>query len=275
MKDLKSMETTMKKLIIVMGVAMAGVMAVSAAARKPRTPEEEAARAAARAEFLAKTGGMVTKEQRGNFVRVVSAQKLVGLDVIKAEIKELNKMLGLPFEVSEMNPGKCPISDAANAVKQPKTANVLLIVADDKLPTILSAPEQAWAILNVAKLNEDLVPQKVYDLRVKKELNRAVAAAFGVGMSMTPPSLMDPVYSKVDLDAIVMTELEPEALAKIQTASKMRGVVPVRRTTYKQAAIEGWAPAPTNDIQRAIMEEVKNPANKFKKDFPEFSGKGK
>lgn len=246
----------MKKIMVVMVVATVGVMAVSAAPHQQRTPEEEAERVAARAEFLAKTGGMVTKEQQGNFVRVVSMQKQVGLDVIRSEIKELNKMLGLPFEVTERKPGKSPLTDAADAVRRPGTANALLIVSDENLPTILSAPEQAWAILNVAKLNEDLVPQKVYNMRIKKELNRAVATAFGVGMSMAPPSLMDPVYSKVDLDAMMMTELEPEALAKIQTAAKLRGVVPVRRTTYKQAVIEGWAPAPTNDVQKKIWNQV-------------------
>ena len=30
-----------------------------------------------------------------------------------------------------------------------------------------------------------------------------------------------------------------------------------RRYTYRQACIEGWAPAPTNDYQRAIFEAVK------------------
>ena len=32
--------------------------------------------------------------------------------------------------------------------------------------------------------------------------------------------------------------------------------VDVRYVTYRQACIEGWAPAPTNDVQKAIWEKV-------------------
>ena len=35
------------------------------------------------------------------------------------------------------------------------------------------------------------------------------------------------------------------------------GVKPARRTTYKRACQEGWAPAPTNAYQKAIWEQVK------------------
>jgi hypothetical protein len=29
-------------------------------------------------------------------------------------------------------------------------------------------------------------------------------------------------------------------------------------TTYRNAVMEGWAPAPTNDIQRAVWDAVKS-----------------
>ena len=35
------------------------------------------------------------------------------------------------------------------------------------------------------------------------------------------------------------------------------GFAPYRRTTYKRACKEGWAPAPTNDFQRAVWEKIK------------------
>ena len=40
--------------------------------------------------------------------------------------------------------------------------------------------------------------------------------------------------------------------------ARARGITPIYRTTYRQACIEGWAPAPTNDFQKAIFERDKS-----------------
>ena len=37
---------------------------------------------------------------------------------------------------------------------------------------------------------------------------------------------------------------------------KPLGVLPAQRATYLKACEEGWAPAPTNDVQKAIWEKV-------------------
>lgn len=41
------------------------------------------------------------------------------------------------------------------------------------------------------------------------------------------------------------------------TSAKNRGIPQLERTTYRLAVKEGWAPAPTNDIQRAVWDKVK------------------
>jgi hypothetical protein len=38
---------------------------------------------------------------------------------------------------------------------------------------------------------------------------------------------------------------------------KPLGVLPAQRATDMKACQEGWAPAPTNDVQKAIWEKVK------------------
>ncbi len=55
-------------------------------------------------------------------------------------------------------------------------------------------------------------------------------------------------------------KLEPQIMGTMLNQAKARGIPLTRRTTYKQAVKEGWAPAPTNDIQRAVWDEVKNGA---------------
>ena len=263
----------MKKLMTTVAVV---ACALGAFAADQAAKDQDALKRERRAASLAAKGGMVTKPQSGNVVRVLSLQSAVPLADIEAVLRETNKALGsIPVEFAEKkaSTNACPFKVAEDALKQPKTANVLLVVKDDKLPTLLCAPENAWAILNVKKLADDFPPAAVLKARAAKELNRAFAFTFASGLSLTQPSVMAPVHSMVDLDAIRTSALDPESLAKIQIANQARGVETVRRATYKRAAIEGWAPPPTNDIQRAILEEVKNPDKKFKKDFPEFSEK--
>lgn len=52
------------------------------------------------------------------------------------------------------------------------------------------------------------------------------------------------------------------------------GVKPAHERTYRQACKEGWAPAPTNEIQQAIWNQVRQlPTNPIKIEFDESKGK--
>ena len=48
-----------------------------------------------------------------------------------------------------------------------------------------------------------------------------------------------------------------EPLPKVSGAARALGIIPCRRLIYEDACREGWAPAPTNDYQKAIWESVK------------------
>ena len=78
----------------------------------------------------------------------------------------------------------------------------------------------------------------------------------GASDSMMQPCLMSPVHSLSDLDAntCVMPTMEPFNMM-INNVRKL-GVAVRRRVSYHKACEEGWAPAPTNDIQRAIWDKV-------------------
>ena len=49
----------------------------------------------------------------------------------------------------------------------------------------------------------------------------------------------------------------PEVYDKVQSTCQTLNVDMLRKVSYKRACIEGWAPAPTNDIQKAIWEQAK------------------
>ncbi|MCL2104224.1 MAG: hypothetical protein FWH21_04115, partial [Kiritimatiellaeota bacterium] len=60
-----------------------------------------------------------------------------------------------------------------------------------------------------------------------------------------------------DLDALKPQTISPEPMNKIMAQAAKLGISPGRMTSYRRAVEEGWAPAPTNDFQKAIWEEVR------------------
>ena len=83
---------------------------------------------------------------------------------------------------------------------------------------------------------------------------------------------MQPISAAADLDRFSANFMPPDsANAALQNGTKI-GFRPFRRTTYKRACKEGWAPAPTNDVQKAIWEKIKaekdqKPSNPIKVNF--------
>ena len=52
------------------------------------------------------------------------------------------------------------------------------------------------------------------------------------------------------------------------------GLMPWKQTTYKKACQEGWAPAPTNEYQKAIWDKIHSvPANPMKIEFDPKKGR--
>ena len=219
-------------------------------------PERLARTMSKRAARLAAVGGLVTKPASGNYARVVSMQKSVPIGCVREVVRQFNTGLNINIEVSEMSPEATPFDSVKKVMGMPKTGVALVIVENSGLPTILSAMEDGWAILEIGKLDDDMPPREVYDMRVRKEINRAFAQAFGAGLSMNKPCVMEPAYTLPQLDEIKFPVISPEAMNKMMDACYKRSIEPRRVATYKKACQEGWAPAPTNDAQKAVWDKV-------------------
>lgn len=139
-------------------------------------------------------------------------------------------------------------------------ANAVLTVIDDaKAPRILIAPEEHWGKVNLSGLMDDLPAQAAKDRfrpeRTRRLIMRALAQVMGSGTSDYPGNLMSATKMR-DLDAL------PDALPAdvIQRCAKHLTAIGVTRketSVYRKAVKEGWAPAPTNDVQRKIWDEVR------------------
>ena len=235
----------------------------------------EAERAARRAEMAAKRaariaadGGWVVKPSKDNVARVVSAQGRVPLDVIEKFVAQFNTGLRMYIEVSQIASSADVWQTLRNAQNMPRTGAVMLVVDDESLPRILCAMEEGWSILNVRDLDSDMPPKDVYEKRIGKEINRAFAQAFGAGISYNRPCVMVPAFSLRDIDAIEFPVISPEAMSKMEEVGNKRHIDRMIRTTYKIACREGWAAAPTNEVQRKVWKEVHDlPTNPIKIEF--------
>ena len=147
----------------------------------------------------------------------------------------------------------------ANALKTEANPAVLLIVDANGKPTIAAYPEDAVGVVNAARLNE--ADKAKYKERLTKEVWRGMALSLG-GFAMTAPngrivkSILSPVYSTKDLDAIPAKSLAPHQCNAIYESVAAIGLQAAKPVSYKMACRQGWAPAPTNSIQKAIWDEV-------------------
>ena len=98
------------------------------------------------------------------------------------------------------------------------------------------------ALVDEGKLSVDvekrlaIVPKEAFDTRTVKKLESALVALFALCGNDVP-----------DMSAVMI----------LRNGSKPLNVPSLRRAQYIVAAREGWAPPPTNDIQKAIWDRVK------------------
>lgn len=141
-----------------------------------------------------------------------------------------------------------------------KVDGVSLFVIDDaKYPTLLFAPENMWAVLNVSPLREGAGSNPAFlKARTMKEMSRAFAGLCGAMSSNFPSSLTGGVFKPEQLDKFADQKLSIDVVGRMAPYLEQVGVTPAVYTTYRRACIEGWAPAPTNDVQKAIVAAVAN-----------------
>lgn len=211
--------------------------------RRRASAKEIKARRAARIEA---EGGLVSAPTQGRVIRILNKTDKVTIPELDEMTAEITQLLGFVVEVV----------DSPKATNQ-RTGCLITIAEQDGAPTILVAPEEPWAAVNVKNLMKDNPTDEVLKTRIRKELWRAFGFAMGAANSNMQPCLMRPVFSLKDLDAEKVAILSPEPLMGISQTAERLNFATSRRVTYKTAVTEGWAAQPTNDVQRAIWEKVK------------------
>ena len=206
---------------------------------------------------IAKDGGMVVKEDMANrYIAVVNAQKRVPHADVEAFAAAISERYSI-MAVVECRDGEVTFESVGAALKKRNVGAALVFADVPCWPILMVAPETRWATVNVAALASDGADATRLRDRFVKEAWRAFAYVGGAADTLRDECLMRPVETLVDIDHLKAKTLSPEPEMRMRQHLAALGVRPVVRATYREACREGWAPAPTNDIQRAIAEQVK------------------
>lgn len=251
----------MKPLLLVVCALAALAPSLAAPPAEPTTEARARARQMRIAKYRAKVereGGLVDGLVPGKDIRIVNAQTSVA-DAEVADVAEaLRTTLRVPVAVVPgAKDANAPFACAARAFDGGGTAGVVALVEGEAFPSLVILPEDHTAIVNVLKLKEDAPDSETLALRVRKEVWRGFGYAMGAANSGFQPCVMRDVASLADLDAQPIAVLSPEPLMRIEPALRRLGLAQIRHATYKRACEEGWAPAPTNEWQKAVWEKVK------------------
>lgn len=244
--------------------------APSKAARPRTTPytmEEVAARRAKSQQILMqKVGGTVPRPgtQKGEifYVNCQSRAPQTWIDESVAYFREETK-----FKIS----CKTGTFDFANPVVYGNST--LYVIDDEKMPAFLVAPDDRWALVNIATLAKEQRPA-FFQARVKKQLSRGFAYLCGAANSQYPMALTRGLKDISDVDRNMDYRLPVDLFQRFRAYMEPLGVTPQVSVIYRKAVQEGWAPAPTNAVQQAIWDRVHAvPANPMKIEFDPKKGR--
>ncbi len=220
-------------------------VAFGEAPKKKFTPEEIAERKkAAIARRYEMTGGMIAQPNIDRrLLALVNVANAMDGTLLTKIAKDINDGVKIPTSAFDV---------------RPENAGFIVEIKDSDYPaTFIIAPENGYAMLNVRKLKTDNPDHAKLNRRLTQEVWRVVVLALGGGYDSNPKCLMKPFATLAELDACPSTCPCPMSFMSVTSGAERFGIVPERIVTYRTACTEGWAPEPTNNVQKAIFEQVK------------------
>ena len=205
---------------------------------------------------MAKTGGFLQQKASGPQLLLVDARERPSGAI--DEVARLYKLgAHLDANVEKTPRGDKAAYDFAKSLSDSKKPLMTLVVfdGDPSFPALAVYPEERIGLVNADRLKGGEDPAAP-EVRVAKEVWRAMGFISGVGFSQYENDMMQPYYTLKELDGNIHAYIQPMNMAKMGKFWKRFGVKKEARVPYLVACQEGWAPQPTNDVQKAIWNEV-------------------
>ena len=218
------------------------------------TPEQVRER---RAKMMMKRYGGILRKSGSAHGKVVflNAQKKVGRDGLQRALDVIEERIHPIWEWKEAG-GPVNAHNPTGALKSAGADIGVVLVEDAEAAGLVTAPECGWAVVNVAALSDGCDAETLAK-RVRIEVLRAFALIGGAAFMQRDQIVMRPdIMTARDLDMIKEENYGIDVAYAISEGLPKRGVTPWLEVTYKKACQEGWAPPPTNDVQKAIWDKA-------------------
>ena len=242
--------TVAKSLMIAVALTATCMVHAKKAAKTPLTDEQKAERRMqAQKRVMEMHGGILENKGKGAMA-IVNCQSKVGMSALEGKIKELKRITRMEASAFDgmFNLADVKIPDAHNAA--------LFIIDDPKLPMSLVSIEAKWGMMNVAPLYADNPDQATVETRFQKQFVRIAVLVFGGCTSQYKGSPLQPVFAAKDLDSVSGDGFTIDTMGMFIRNLGALGMTQTKRATYRKACEEGWAPAPTNEYQKAVWDKV-------------------
>ena len=222
---------------------------------------------------------MLLRPAKGK-IAIINSQKDIDTEVLVKRAKILEQTLCSMMKIEEESE---PFSlNSANSVMMKHSADIAFFLVDSPdLPMSLTCLEGWWGMVNLDKLRVGDPDKNVLIKRFSIELNRVIRSLLNVSEHGNRPISQ---FSKVksapktaaDLDLIKQGAIPMDCAIGIHGTMATFGIYAERLIPYDVAVQQGWAPPPTNDVQKAIWDEVHSiPEKPMKIKFDPTSQKGK
>ena len=240
----------------------------------PEEVEQNHAKAAAFRKSIADKGGWVSVPMAGPAIKLVDATgrgwALEGLEAVKANLDRFGLC---PSEAVRRQLAGDALAEGRAAARE-SCGVVMLVDGAEDAPLVTAYPEERLALVNMTALSKGAGGSGVRQDRVEKLAWRAIGHLVGCGAPDGYTCVMKPARNMAELDAMPNKFIHPATFFKARPYFDMCGVTPARKGTYESACQQGWAPAPTNDVQKAIWEKVHAvPATPMKIEFDPKKGR--
>ena len=222
------------------------------AASRAETSTQTKANLVSLANKLSNLGGVLQKPAKGKMA-IISQQKEYTPEEVRHFIKIFSKQIQFPIEVIEDN-AAFSLEKAAHIITENKLSVGIILASDKSLPISLVSIEDRWAMINTARLVEGHPDNKIKTKRLQREISRMIKAIFLNGATIKGEAA---VKCASDLEKINADPIDGQQLFTILRSMPSYGLESPRLIPYSKACQEGWAPAPTNDIQKAIWNKAK------------------
>ena len=253
----------MKKSIIIFTIA---ISAFASRAQTQAGPTRQAAKAAEMSEEeaearmqarLKRVGGLVMKPGKGSVAVFDYQGRLPERHISDFFMLTEKAPIRVPFKRVKRGEEAFSLANASAILAKDGSCSGIFIIEDASLPMTLVAMEARWGVLNVAPLLADKPSAALLARRADKLFTRVCTVVLGGANQDVPFSAMKTITTLGELDKMSAFAVAPMGLQMMNDHLEKIGVEFPYLTTYKKACREGWAPAPTNDIQKAVWEKVK------------------